>query len=51
MITGKDAIRSAGMVISYIIMGKHMTKDEVVDVKLIICNVRNDENAELLQIL
>ncbi len=51
MMTGKDAIRSAGTVISYIVMGKYMTKDEIVDVKQIVCNARNDETAELPQIL
>lgn len=47
MITGKEAIRGAGMVISYIVMGKVMTKDEVADVKQIIQNARNDEYADL----
>lgn len=51
MITGKESIRSAGMVISYMVMGKQMTKDEIVDVKRIICNATDDENAALPQIL
>lgn len=47
MMTGKDTIRSAGMVISYLVMGKKMTKDELADVTQIIRNARNDEMAEL----
>ena len=47
MITGKEAIRGAGMVISYIVMGDKMTADEINDVKQIICNARDDSNAEL----
>lgn len=47
MITGKESIRGAGMVISYLVMGNVMTKDEVADVKQIIQNARNDEYAEL----
>ena len=45
MITGKEAIRGAGMVISYLVMGDEMSKEEIADVKQIICNARNDENA------
>ena len=47
MITGKDSIRSAGAVITYMVMGEHMSRAEVADVKQIIRNARNDENAEL----
>ena len=47
MITGKEAIRGAGMVISYLVMGKDMTKEEIADVKQIIRNARNDDNAEM----
>ncbi len=47
MITGKEAIRGAGMVISYLVMGKAMTKEEIADVKQIIRNARNDDNAEM----
>lgn len=47
MITGKDAIRRAGMVIAYLVMGDKMTKDEIDDVRQIICNARNDSEAEL----
>ena len=49
MITGKEAIRGAGMVISYIVMGDKMTRDELNDVRQIICNARDDDNAELPQ--
>ena len=51
MITGKEAIRGAGMVISYLVMGDEMSKEEIADVKQIICNARNDENAELPQMV
>lgn len=51
MITGKESIRSAGMVISYMVMGKQMSKDEISDVKRIICNASDDENAALPQML
>ena len=47
MITGKDAIRSAGMVIAYLVMGDSMTPMEIADVHQIIKNAANDENAPL----
>jgi len=47
MITGKDAIRRAGMVISYLVMGNKMVSDEINDVTQIIRDARNDENAKL----
>jgi len=47
MITGKDSIRSAGAVISYMLMGEQMTKAEIADVRQIIRNAKNDENAAL----
>lgn len=47
MITGKEAIRGAGMVISYLVMGRDMTKEELADVRQIISNARADKNAEL----
>ena len=47
MITGKDAIRGAGMVISYLVMGDLMTEDEIADVRQIINNARATDNAEL----
>ena len=51
MITGKEAIRSAGMVISYLVMGKEMSKEEIADITQIIRNARNDETAELPQMV
>lgn len=47
MITGKDSIRSAGTVISYMLMGDRMTQAEIADVRQIIRNAKNDENATL----
>lgn len=47
MITGKDSIRAAGMVISYLVMGDSMTRSEQDDTRQIIRNARNDENARL----
>ena len=51
MITGKEAIRAAGMVISYMAMGKDMTKEELTDVKEIISNAHNYENPKLPDII
>ena len=47
MITGKESIRGAGMVIAYMIMGNRMTRTELDDVRQIIRNARNDESAKL----
>ena len=47
MITGKDSIRSAGMVIAYMVMGNQMTRSEVDDVRQIIRTARNDDSAAL----
>ena len=47
MITGKDSVRSAGMVIAYMVMGNQMSRSEVDDVRQIIRNARNDERASL----
>lgn len=47
MITGRDSIRSAGMVIAYMVMGSQMTRSEVDDVRQIIRNARNDDSAAL----
>ena len=47
MITGKESIRSAGAVITYLIMGDQMSRAEIEDVRQIIRNARNDETAEL----
>lgn len=47
MITGKDSIRRAGMVIAYMVMGNQMPRSEVDDVRQIIRNARNDDRAAL----
>ena len=47
MITGKESIRSAGAVISYMTMGDKMSRTEIENVKQIIRNARNDEKAKL----
>lgn len=51
MITGKDSVRYAGMVISYMVMGDVMTDDEKADVSNIIKNARNDDAAEMPDII
>ncbi len=51
MITGKESIRSAGMVISYLVLGNEMDSDETADVAQIIQNARNDENASMPKIV
>ena len=51
MITGKDSIRGAGAVISYMILGSRMTRAEVEDVRSIICNAQNDPSAKLPPLL
>ena len=45
--TGKDAIRGAGMIISYLVMGDSFSQTELDDVTQIIQNARNDANAAL----
>ncbi|MGL5436961.1 MAG: DNA sulfur modification protein DndB [Lachnospiraceae bacterium] len=47
MITGKDAIRNAGLIITYITMGNIMTSDEKEDVLEIIRNAEDNIDAEL----
>lgn len=47
MITGKESVRAAGMVISYLVMGNKMTDEEVRSVKEIIRNARNNEDDSL----
>lgn len=47
MITGKDSIRCAGAVIAYLVMGSELTRAEVDEVRHIIRNARNDDNAKL----
>ncbi len=47
MITGKESVRGAGMVISYLVMGDEMTKGEIEDVRTIIRNARNNPKEPL----
>lgn len=47
MMTGKDSIRRAGMIISYLVMGSSFNQAELDDVTQIIRNARNDESTEL----
>ena len=47
VITGKEAIRAAGMVISYMVMGDTMTATEINEVKEIIRNSTNGASEEL----
>lgn len=51
MITGKESIRGAGMVIAYLVLGEEMTRGEVDSVRQIICNARNDEAARLPKLI
>lgn len=51
MITGKEAIRSAGKVISYMIFGNQMSSGEISEVRKIIRDARNDEKAQLPDII
>ena len=47
VITGKESIRAAGMVISYMVMGEKMTDSEVDEVREIIRNSTNGTSEEL----
>ena len=47
VITGKESIRAAGMVLSYIVMGDLMTAEEIEEVKDIIFNSTNGEKNDL----
>ena len=47
MMTGKDAIRGAGMIISYLVMGDSFNQTELDDVTQIIQNARNNSDAPL----
>lgn len=51
MITGKESIHSAGMVIAYMVMGNQMSRSEVEEVRQIVRNARNDENASLPNVI
>lgn len=47
MITGKESIKAAGMVISYMVMGESMTFEEINNVREVIENSTNGEKHEL----
>ena len=47
MITGKDAIRNAGLIISYLTMGQSMNEREKTNILEIIRNASDDKNAIL----
>ena len=47
MITGKEAVRGVGMVISYLVMGDKMTKAELADVKTVYGNAKNNPDEPL----
>lgn len=51
VITGKESIRAAGMVISYMVMGDKMKQTEVETVREIIRNARNNEDDSLPEII
>lgn len=51
MITGKEAIRSAGMIISYMVMGDKMTNQEIQAVVNIICNAKDNPDEPLPEII
>ena len=51
VITGKESIRAAGMVISYMVMGDSMKQTEVETVREIIRNARNNEDDSLPEII
>lgn len=51
VITGKESIRAAGMVISYMVMGKAMSSTEVAEVREIISNSTNGEKNDLPQVI
>lgn len=47
MITGKESVRAAGMVISYLVLGNQMNNEEQDDVLTIIRNAHNNLDEEL----
>lgn len=51
MITGKESIKSAGMIISYLIMGGKMSKAEIDDVHKIIKDAHDNQEEPLPQML
>lgn len=51
MITGKESIKSAGMIISYLIMGDKMSKAEIGDVHKIIKDAHDNQEEPLPQMV
>lgn len=51
VITGKESIRAAGMVISYMVMGEAMTASEINEVKEIIRNSTNGQSDRLPEMI
>lgn len=51
MITGKESIKSAGMIISYLIMGDKMSKTEIGDVHKIIRDAHDNQEEPLPQMV
>jgi DNA sulfur modification protein DndB len=51
VITGKESIRAAGMVISYMVMGEKMTDAEVNEVREIIKNSTNGTSEKLPEMI
>lgn len=51
MITGKESVKAAGLVISYMVMGEKMTTSEVNEVKEIIRNSTNGTSEKLPEIV
>ncbi|MEE1257247.1 MAG: DNA sulfur modification protein DndB [Lachnospiraceae bacterium] len=47
VITGKESVRAAGMVISYLVFGDKMNQAEIDDVHMIIKNARNNQDEPL----
>ena len=51
MITGKESVRAAGMVISYLVLGNEMNREERNDVLTIIRNAHNNPDETLPSII
>jgi len=51
MITGKESIKSAGMIISYLVMGDKMSKAEIADVHKIIKDAHDNQDEALPQMV
>ena len=51
MITGKESIRNAGKIISYLIMGDRMTKTEIADIHSIIKDAHDNQEEPLPNVI